>query len=171
MTTLGNRPRQLENEETISGLQHWFNHCKLYYGRAAEYCPLLKANFWWNPARENHGCEDEDQADDLKTLLGLIASHLPVPWLDDTMVNGTRNWEEVWNLLCKQFNIVPSQITFVGYKDITRKVKERPQGERMTVGLKNHITLDWLTRLDPRLPDVIAREYASVLRGGKTSHN
>ena len=87
------------------------------------------------------GRRDADEAEDMKSLLGTVASYLPVPWLNRRILEETRNWESVWNLLKQHYEILPDQTTFIKYKDIKKRNTERPWDLycRMEHHMSNHL--------------------------------
>ena len=134
------------------------------------------------------------RSDNLEMLLTQVAAHLPFPYLTQKLVKDTKNFEDVWSIIYSHYGVKPSQSSFIQYAQLRKKADETPMtfyerlshharahlapagaildgtanaaADTFSLSLKNHITLDWLRLLDPRLLDIVQTEYGTELKSG-----
>ena len=190
-------PRGLNQKETLESLDQWKTQCKNFYRRDDAFRPLFREHVTWNATEQNFGFQGqhaEERGENIETLLITIAGHLPFPYLTHKIVQDSRNWQDVFEIIYKHYGVQPTQATFLEYTKLRKKPDETPitfferllhhtrnhmapanaevdgqrnhQADQMNITIKNFVARDWIRLLHPDLTDIVATEYAVELRAG-----
>ena len=205
ITTVRNPPpRMLTVTETLHSLNHWKTTFRTYYRRDSYYKVFLLPNAEWDPRATNYGQSDDlrgdevvrtamDKGEDLKDFLNTLAGYLPFPYLTEKIVEGSKNLQEVWDVIYDHYGISVTSESLLDYVSIQINAGETyrqffdrllsharlhlpkanvtidgiatgPSGEKMTVALMNFVAMDWLNKINPHLIGIIRTEYSKELR-------
>ena len=173
-------PRPFTNHETHDSLtQHRFLFNN-FYRKDKDFKPLLKSTFTWNARAQNYGVADENQRDELETLLGNICSLLPFPYLTSRILKETSSWSDVWDIIFSHYQAKPSQDTNLDFMSIKINGEEKESyltfyerlchhqrthlattgavgtgaaildNDVFTLSHQNLVTMIWMHKIDPR---------------------
>jgi len=188
-------PRPFTQNETHDSLtQHRFLFNN-FYRKDKDFKPILKTSFKWDPRSIHYGVS-ENECDELETLLGNICSLLPFPYLTSRIMKETKSWTDVWDIIFSHYQAKPSQDTNLDFISINLNKSEKesyltfyerlchhqrthlaPVGavgtgaallvnDVLTLSHQNLITMIWMQKINPRLPGLVALEFASELQSG-----
>ena len=134
-----------------------------------------------------------DKGEDLKDFLNTIAGYLPFPYLTEKIVEGTTKLQDVWDIIYEHYGITVTAESMLDYVAIQMNSGESyrqffdrllsharlhlpkanvtvdgidsgTNGEKMTISLMNFVALDWLTKINPHLVNIVKTEYSKELR-------
>ena len=195
-------PRQLQANESLESLSHWKTAFKTFYKRDDCYKIFFKTGTQWNPSHENYGLQEErdgdrrsaaDLSEDLKDLLNTLAGYLPHSYLTDKIVNNTKNWDEVYEVIFDHYNVKVTSESLLDFESIHKKAEETHRqfyerllqhtkqhlapanvkaenltngatADKMTISLMNMVALQWLRKTNPDLLTIVKTEYSTELR-------
>ena len=191
-------PRQLTNTETLESLEHWRNKFRAFFKRDSINKKFLISNLTWDPNVENYGFLDNEEitaverCDDFKDFLYTLAGFLPHSYLTTKIVEETRKWEDIWNLIYEHYGVNVTSETMLDFENMRqdpgenhRQFFERllshtrrhlaPEGakvdlllnkqpDKMSISLMNIVALQWLRKINPDLIEIIKTEYSTELR-------
>ena len=182
-------PRPLGASETLESLTHWKTNFRTYFKRDDGFKTFIKETSRWDPAQLHYGQQTEtsglkrsaaEMKEDLVDLLSTLAGFLPHSYLTKKLLNNTKNWVDVWNIIYDHYGVQVTQETFLDFEDCNkiagethRQFFERllqhatqhlaPAGvkienistgdnaEQMSISLMNMVALQWLRKIDPTL--------------------
>ena len=119
--------------ETLESLTHWKTSFRTFYKRDECYKIFFKPGTRWDPNQSNYGLQDEpdgeqrspaDLCEDLGDLLNTLAGYLPHSYLTDKIVNQTKNWDEVYQVIFDHYNVQVSSETLLDFESIHKKAEE-----------------------------------------------
>ena len=195
-------PRPLGASETLESLTHWKTNFRTYFKRDDGFKTFIKETSRWDPAQLHYGQQTEtsglkrsaaEMKEDLVDLLSTLAGFLPHSYLTKKLLNNTKNWVDVWNIIYDHYGVQVTQETFLDFEDCNkiagethRQFFERllqhatqhlaPAGvkienistgdnaEQMSISLMNMVALQWLRKIDPTLIRIVKTEYSTELR-------
>ena len=193
-------PRQLIHNETLESLTHWRTSFRTFYKRDETFRIFFKPNAKWNSNLEHYGfntTDDDDRqaselCEDFKDLLLILAGYLPNSYLTDKILNNTKNWNDVYEIIYEHYNVKVTSESLLDFESISKLSDEthRQFFERllqhakqhlapkdvkvesivnsvqdtMTISLMNMVALQWLRKCHPKLIDIVRIEYSTELR-------
>ena len=186
-------PRPLSQQETLDSLNHWKTLFRNYYRRDSIYKKFLASGFRWTTDLD-YGFSDRTdddgnvvetkvaQKENLEDFLHTLAGFLPHSYLTDKIVRGSKSLEECWNIIYEHYNVQITQETFLDFESLKKEPAENyrqfyekllqhsrlhlADNDSMTTSLMNHVALQWLRKIDPKLVNIIRTEYSTELRRG-----
>ena len=187
--------------ETLESLTHWKTSFRTFYKRDECYKTFFKPGTQWDPNLPSYGLQDEQDGDqrnapelyeDLCDLLNTLAGYLPHSYLTDKIVNQTKNWDEVYQVIFDHYNVQVSSESFLDFESMHKKNEETHRqfferllqhakqhlapadakvenitnsvADKMTISLLNMVALQWLRKTNPALIPIIRTEYSTELR-------
>ena len=134
-----------------------------------------------------------DKAGDLEDFLNTLAGYLPFPYLTEKIVKASTKLQDVWDVIYDHYGVNVSSESLLDYVAIKQSSGEtyrqffdrllsharlhlpKPNvnvdgintganGEKMTISLMNFVAMDWLTKINPSLVDIVKTEYSRELR-------
>ena len=176
-------PRPLSQQETLDSLNHWKTLFRNYYRRDSIYKQFLVTGKVWTTG-PYYGFSDrtdgdgnvvvetkEAQKENLEDFLNTLAGFLPHSYLTDKIVKGSTSLEECWNIIYEHYNVQITQETFLDFESLKKEPAENYRQfyekllqhsrlhlagtDSMTTSLMNHIALQWLRKIDPKLVNII----------------
>ena len=124
-------PRMLSVSETLYSLNHWKNNFRTYYRRDSYYKGFLLHDARWDSSQPHFGQTPdrsngsitrtaEDKGEDLRDFLNTLVGYLPFPYLNEKVVNGTKNLQEVWDSIYEHYGLgISGETRLYGYGDVT----------------------------------------------------
>ena len=120
-------PRQLGTKETLDTLIHWRTTFRTFYKRDSNYKHFVQESTTWDPNHDTYNQVDEvvrdangdpvldtdtqnpkpiglgrtaeQMKEDLLDLLNTLAGYLPHSYLTDKIVEDTKGWKDVWDII------------------------------------------------------------------------
>ena len=195
-------PRPLGQVETLESLTHWVTTFKTYFKRDDAYKVFLKQSSTWDPSLAHYGQQVEtvglkrtpaDMKEDLVDLLSTLAGFLPHSYLTDKIINNTKGWKDVWDIIHEHYGVQVTGESLLDFEDCQRqsgesyrqyferllqhvkqhlappnvKVEQVATGaekDTMTVTLMNMVALQWLRKVDPALIKIVKTEYSTEFK-------
>ena len=136
----------------------------------------------------------EARKENLEDFLYTLAGFLPHSYLTDKIVKDTKSLQQCWNIIYEHYNVQVTQETFVDFESLKKEPAENyrqfyekllqhsrlhlagvgaksehltnTSEDSMTISLMNHVALQWLRKIDPKLVNIIRTEYSTELRRG-----
>ena len=116
----------LTSSETLYSLNHWKTSFRTYYRRDSFYKGFLLPAATWDAALPNFGQVDDvqngtiirsaqDKGEDLRDFLHTLVGYLPFPYLTEKIVNGTKNLDEVWDVVYEHYGLKLSGESFLDF--------------------------------------------------------
>ena len=111
-------PRQLQDEESIESLSHWWTTFRNYYRRDKYVGGFLVSTFTWDPTKPDYGFENEatglkrpkgDWADDLTGFMEILAGYMKNSYLTERLKTSTTCIADVKACLFKLYDAELSQ--------------------------------------------------------------
>ena len=195
-------PRPLGTSETLESLTHWRTNFRTYFKRDDGFKTFIKETFRWDPVQLHYGQQTEtsglkrsaaEMKEDLVDLLSTLAGFLPHSYLTKKLLNNTRSWVDVWNVIYDHYGVQVTQETFLDFEDCNKiagethrqfferllqhatqhlapagvkieNISTGDQAEQMSISLMNMVALQWLRKIDPTLIRIVKTEYSTELR-------
>ena len=132
--------------------------------------------------------------ENLEDFLYTLAGFLPHSYLTDKIVKDTKSLQQCWNIIYEHYNVQVTQETFLDFESLKKEPSENyrqfyekllqhsrlhlagvgaksehitnTSEDTMTISLMNHVALQWLRKIDPKLVNIIRTEYSTELRRG-----
>ena len=145
------------------------------------------------------GDEADIKADSLESLLDTISGFLPGPYLTAQITKQTKCIDDVFKLIWKHYDVDPTPSTFLDFDLICLEKEERyidmyyrmiyhaeqhlvlqgtniegetvAESEVITHSHKNLITLNWLSKINSNLVNIVKLEKSNDLKNGKQLHS
>ena len=199
-------PRMLASVETLYSLNHWKTSFRTYYRRDSFYKGFLLPGATWDANSPNFGqSADRDQdsvlrsaqdkGEDLRDFLHTLVGYLPFPYLTEKIINGTKNLEEVWDVVYEHYGLKLSGESLLDFASMSQLqgetyrqfydrllshvrlhlpkadievdgISSGATGEKMTIGLMNFVAVSWLNRINSKLIDIVRTDFSKELREG-----
>ena len=196
-------PRPLGKHETLESLTHWRTTFRTFYKRDDTYRSLIRGTATWDPAAANYGqvAETEglkrnaaDMKEDLDDLLHILAGYLPHAYLTDKILNNTKGWDDVYNIIYEHYGVQVTSESLLDFESLHKEAGEThrqfyerllqhakqhlaPAGvkveqitttsaDKMTISMMNMVALQWLRKSAPdqSLIGIVRTEYSTELR-------
>ena len=199
-------PRMLASTETLYSLNHWKTSFRTFYRRDSFYKGFLLPLATWDSTRPNFGQTDDvqetvvvrsaqDKGEDLKDFLHTLVGYLPFPYLTEKIVQGTKNLNEVWDIIYEHYGLKVTGDSLLDFASMTQLqgetfrqffdrllshtrlhlpragimvdgISSGDAGETMSIGLMNFVALAWIQKLHPQLIDIVRVDFSKELRDG-----
>ena len=195
--------RPLGKHETLESLTHWRTTFRTFYKRDDTYRSLIRGTATWDPAAANYGqvAETEglkrnaaDMKEDLDDLLHILAGYLPHAYLTDKILNNTKGWDDVYNIIYEHYGVQVTSESLLDFESLHKEAGEThrqfyerllqhakqhlaPAGvkveqitttsaDKMTISMMNMVALQWLRKSAPdqSLIGIVRTEYSTELR-------
>ena len=191
-------PRKLtENEDNDSFDDFWFQ-VVCYYSRDTAFSPIFDdpKYAWQGKSVENRGLADATKAANLNTLLRALATYAAGPYIRSNIIDNTTCLDDVRKEFMKYLEIELTDFTALEWYDLKRRPTERPLvfymrlkyhmskhllkkgqvvdgealpvDETLTPSMERFIVMEWLHRLDERLPKYVREKFSTELSSGST---
>ena len=136
----------------------------------------------------------EIRKENLEDFLYTLAGFLPHSYPTEKIVKDTKSLQQCWNIIYEHYNVQITQETFLDFETLKKDPAENyrqfyekllqhsrlhlagvgaksehltnTSEDSMTISLMNHVTLQWLRKIDPKLVNIIRTEYSTELRRG-----
>ena len=136
----------------------------------------------------------EIRKENLEDFLYTLAGFLPHSYLTEKIVKDTKSLQQCWNIIYEHYNVQITQETFLDFETLKKDPAENyrqfyekllqhsrlhlagvgaksehltnTSEDSMTISLMNHVALQWLRKIDPKLVNIIRTEYSTELRRG-----
>ena len=134
-----------------------------------------------------------DKAGDLEDFLNNLAGYLPFPYLTEKIVKASTKLQDVWDIIYDHYGVnvtSESLLDYVAIKQVSGEtyrqffdrllsharlhlpkpnitvdgINSGANGEVMTISLMNFVAMDWLSKINPQLIDIVKTEYSRELR-------
>ena len=108
-------PRRLDQQETLSSLNHWKATFQNYYRRCQFNSYFLQPGLTWNSSENNRGfTEDESSglkrtpqvlAQDLEGFLQCLGDYLLFDYVPDKLIAESTDLKSVWNIIYEIYDV------------------------------------------------------------------
>ena len=105
----------------------------MFFKRDDAYKSFLKQTSTWDPAQPHYGQQVEttglkrapaDMKEDLVDLLSTLAGFLPHSYLTDKIINNTRCWADVWDIIHEHYGVQITGESLLDFEDCHRQSGE-----------------------------------------------
>ena len=144
-------PRRLDQQETLSSLNHWKATFQNYYRRCQFNSYFLQPGLTWNSSENNGGfTEDESSglkrtpqvlAQDLEGFLQCLGGYLPFDYVPDKLIAESTDLKSVWNIIYEIYDVEINTTHFLDYASMTREANETYRGffNRLVGFVRQHL--------------------------------
>ena len=143
-------PRRLEQQETLSSLNHWMGTFKNYYRRCQIYGYFLSPGLSWSPD-DNKGFTQSEPAglkrtpeilaSDLEGFLQCIGGYLPFDYIFEKLQAESTCLQSVWDILFETYDVEINTTHFLDYAVMLREPQETYRGffNRLVGFVRQHL--------------------------------
>ena len=200
------KPRLLSEEETPQTLKHWQATVEVLYSRDTDFEAFFDEDVTWNPNDNvTWGFEEEQEGlkrtaakkgKHMRQLLVMISSHIPWPHIQESILQETRNFKDVWEIIFRAYSALPTHDTFLDLMKLNKKptesnltfyerlvghvrthlaaendlgsgkVRAPTRGDKISVTILDMVTAIWLDKIDKKLAGIVRTEFQVRLRSG-----
>ena len=130
-------PRRLDQQESLSSLNHWKATFQNYYRRCQYNSYFLQPGITWN-TEENRGFLQSETsglkrtpavlAQDLEGFLQCLGGYLPFDYVPEKLLAESTDLKSVWDIIYEIYDVEINTTHFLDYASMTREPNETYRG-------------------------------------------